>query len=365
MWPPSEFWIHALLSLWVPSIGIWLRWPASVSHSLGVVHIRNFSVFLSNFAMALWYITPTQGLSSRSNSRSSVPSDHPGLTTGIGYCVTLPVFGSILPRNIWPKSEYQTLPSRSSITSCGWISGFGKSYSVMITLVHHADPGVVVAVEFEIERAFRPPRLDHRDRILRHLAGLRVHLAEEHLAEVGVPDAALAIEHHVVRLDQRIRQVVLGDDYPGRPARKPRLSLERESPRLLLAQIDAGEPFRGLPAVAAALDVANRSAGEALRLQRRAAGVIAGHALENLHEAVGVVRRLHDALDGVAAVAVEQEPLLLVGARHARHPFGIGQVRGEIFHLPELEVGAGHAPGGDLRRLGAVAFVAGGARLRV
>src|SRR5258708_10559829 len=57
MWPPSEFLIHTLLSLWVPSIAIWPSWPASVSHSLGVVHIRNFSVFLSNFAMALWYIT--------------------------------------------------------------------------------------------------------------------------------------------------------------------------------------------------------------------------------------------------------------------------------------------------------------------
>jgi len=151
----------------------------------------------------------------------------------------------------------------------------------------------------------------------RHLAGVRVHLAEEHLAEVGVPDAAFAIEHHVVRLDQGIGQIVLGDNDPRRSARKPRLGLQREGPRLLLAQVDAGEPFRGLPAVAAALDVANRSACEPLRLERRAAGVITGHALENLHEAVGVVRRLHDALDRVAAVAVEQEPLLRVRARHA------------------------------------------------
>src|SRR5207249_1919010 len=135
MWPPSEFLIHTLLSLCVPSIAMWPSCPASESHSLGVVHIRNFSLFLSNFAMALWYITPTQGLSSLSNSRSSVPSDHPGLTTGIGYCATLPVFGSILPKNIWPKSEYQALPSRSSTTSCGWIRGFGRSYSVMITRV--------------------------------------------------------------------------------------------------------------------------------------------------------------------------------------------------------------------------------------
>src|SRR5580765_8531265 len=135
MWPPSEFLIHTLLSVCVPSMAMWPSWPPSLSHSLGVDHILNFSAFLSNFAIALWYITPTQGLSSRSISRSRVPSDHPGLTTGIGYCVTLPVFGSILPRNIWPKSEYHTWPSRSSTTSCGWISGLGRSYSVMITRV--------------------------------------------------------------------------------------------------------------------------------------------------------------------------------------------------------------------------------------
>jgi hypothetical protein len=69
-------------------------------------------------------------------------------------------------------------------------------------LVHHADPRVVVLVELKIERAFGPARLYHRDRILRDLAGLRVHLAEKHLAEIRIPDAALAVEHHVVRLDQ-------------------------------------------------------------------------------------------------------------------------------------------------------------------
>src|SRR5712671_665348 len=135
MFPTSEFLIHTLLSVGVPSMARWPSWPPSVSHSLGVCQNWNFSVFLSNFAMALWYITPTQGLSSLSNSRLSVPTGQPALTMGIGYWVTLPVFGSILPRNIWPKSEYQTVPALSSITSCGWISEFGRSYSVMITFV--------------------------------------------------------------------------------------------------------------------------------------------------------------------------------------------------------------------------------------
>src|SRR5207237_9999118 len=113
-----------------------------------------------------------------------------------------------------------------------------------------------------IERAFRPSRLDHGYGVLRDLAGFRIHLAEEHLAEVGVPGVALAIEHYVVRLDQRIRQVVFRDDHAGRPAREPRLGLQRVSPGLLLAQVDAREPFRGLPATPAALDVARRLAGD-------------------------------------------------------------------------------------------------------
>src|SRR5437763_12081635 len=97
---PSEFLIQTLLSVGVPVTARWPSWPPSVSHSLGVCHIVNFSVFLSNLAMALWYITPTHGLSSLSTSRLSVPCGQPALTIGIGYCVTLPVFGSILPRNI-------------------------------------------------------------------------------------------------------------------------------------------------------------------------------------------------------------------------------------------------------------------------
>src|SRR5262245_15495327 len=42
-------------------------------------------------------------------------------------------------------------------------------------LIHHADPRIVILVEFEIERAFGPSRLDYRNWILRHLAGLGVH----------------------------------------------------------------------------------------------------------------------------------------------------------------------------------------------
>src|ERR1051325_6166164 len=83
MWPPAEFFIHTLLSVGVPWIARWPSWPASLSHSLGVDHIWNLPVLRSSFALALWYITPIQGLPSRSISRSRVPSAQPGLPTGI------------------------------------------------------------------------------------------------------------------------------------------------------------------------------------------------------------------------------------------------------------------------------------------
>src|SRR5215510_7444230 len=72
-------------------------------------------------------------------------------------------------------------------------------------LVHYADPGVIVFIEFEVKRAFRPSRLNDWDRILRQLSRLRIHFAEKHLTEVGVPDIACAIEHDVVWLNQSIR----------------------------------------------------------------------------------------------------------------------------------------------------------------
>ena len=206
----------------------------------------------------------------------------------------------------WPASESHSLGVDQISNFLGLAVELGDR-----ALVHQADPGIVVLVDFEIERADRIARLRHRDRILRHLAGLRIHLAEEHLAEIRVPDVALVIEHHVVRLDQRIRQIVFGDDDMGGFAGEPRQGLERIVPGVLLAQIDAGEPFGGLlcasprPMICATASPTSRCG-----LQRRAAGIIAGHALEHLHEFVGVVGRAHDALERVAAVAVEQKSLL-------------------------------------------------------
>src|SRR3954454_12551468 len=79
-------------------------------------------------------------------------------------------------------------------------------------LIHHPDPGIAVLVEPEIERADRITRLQHWDRVFRDLAGLRIHLAEELLAEMRKPDHALFVERDVMRLDLPPRQRVFGDD---------------------------------------------------------------------------------------------------------------------------------------------------------
>ena len=102
---------------------------------------------------------------------------------------------------------------------------------------------------------------------------------------------------------------------------------------------------------------------ESLRLQRRGTGIIAAHAYDDLLEPVGVVGRLHDALERVAAGAVEQEPLLIVRARHADQPFRIGEMRRKVLHLLELEVGLGFLPGRNVRGLGAVQLIASRPRL--
>src|ERR1051325_489740 len=70
------------------------------------------------------------------------------------------------------------------------------------------------------------------------------------------------------------------------------------------------------------------------------------------------------ALEGVAAVAVEQELLLLVAARHAGHPLGVGKLPGEVARLPELDVGLGLPVRRNVRGAGSVELVTRGARLQ-
>src|SRR5438132_12920775 len=64
-----------------------------------------------------------------------MPVGKPALIVGTGYSVTFAVFGSSRPRNCSPKFENQTMPSPSTMTSCGSMVFRGRSYSVMRTCV--------------------------------------------------------------------------------------------------------------------------------------------------------------------------------------------------------------------------------------
>ena len=70
------------------------------------------------------------------------------------------------------------------------------------------------------------------------LAGSRIELAEDLLAEAGVPRDAARVDDHVVRLPRSLRQIVLGVDDLRRLARRPRQRLERVAPLRSGAQID-------------------------------------------------------------------------------------------------------------------------------
>ena len=126
----------------------------------------------------------------------------------------------------------------------------------------------------------------------------------------------------------------------SRPGRA-RQRLQIVSPVVGRAQIDGREILGHLAVLLGRAGA--RAVEHRLRLDRLADGAIAHHAGDDLGPLVGVMRRLHDAFHSVAARAVEQRRLLLFGPRHAHHPFGIGELIGQILGLVELEI--------DIRRL--------------
>src|SRR2546426_725441 len=79
-------------------------------------------------------------------------------------------------------------------------------------------------------------------------------------------------------------------------------------------------------------------ADAALRLERVAARSVARHPHHHLHEFVGIVSGLEEALQRVTADAAADPVLLLFGSRHAHEPFGIGELRGYIGYLAKLEI---------------------------
>ena len=94
-------------------------------------------------------------------------------------------------------------------------------------LIRHADPEIAVRIELEIERALRLLRPQQVGSVWSDdLAGLGIELADELVAEIGIPGVPVGIDHHVMRQRFFARQVVFGDDHLGGVALRARQRLE-------------------------------------------------------------------------------------------------------------------------------------------
>ena len=205
-------------------------------------------------------------------------------------------------------------------------------------LVHEPDPDIAVLVDFEVEGALRMIRLLHRDRIVRRLPRLRIHLGEELFAEMREPDHAVGIDDDVMGLDLPPRQIVFRDDDLGGAALGARKLLDLERMRRASIQVDAREIFGEFLRDGGRHRRTPVLADQPLRLQVRGPGIIAGHPLEHLEEVGFGMPRLENPLQRVAVRAVEHHPFDLVGARRAHHPFGVGDLLGARLGGNEREV---------------------------
>ena len=227
-------------------------------------------------------------------------------------------------------------------------------------LIHQADPDEAILVHFEIERALGMIGLLHRNREIRHLAGLRVELGEELLAEVRIPDHAVGIDDHVVGLNLLSGQIIFGDDDARSAAGRTRRHLEVEAVLGLAAEIErrkiVGDALRRgrIDGGAAVIAV------EALRLHVRGAGIIAAHALEHLEEFRAGVLGFKNPLNGMAIRAVEQRALQLFRTGRARQPLRIRQLIGGHRRGLELEVSRGGLGGREFDQARTVERIARG-----
>ena len=172
------------------------------------------------------------------------------------------------------------------------------------------------------------------------------------------------IDDHVMRLDRLARQIVFGIDDARRRAGRARQGLQFEIPFRPGAEVDAGEIFGRAPVDPHPLiaPLFHQALGAPqLRMRRNALVHIALHARQDHgQEFVGAVLRIQRPRQRVTADAIEQLPLLGVGARHAGEPFCISKLRGNILDLAQRKVGRRGLVGYHRNLTGAIEVVASG-----
>ena len=136
---------------------------------------------------------------------------------------------------------------------------------------------------------------------------------------------------------------VLGVDDPGGLTRRARQCLQRVAPGRSRAQIE-GAQILGLAAPRRQLALGRHHAASdprrrrSLRHQRKGERWVAGHPLDDGHEAVRVVARTGDELQRMAVGAAADRCPLIVGARETRQPLGVGQLGCEVARFRERQI---------------------------
>ena len=185
------------------------------------------------------------------------------------------------------------------------------------SLVHHPQPNVSFRIKSQVESAGGGAGFGYRNGVLHCFGGLGVELPQVLGAKIGIPNHAFGVDGGVMRHRLWTRQIVLGDDHPGRLALRPWERLHRILPFGNLAEIDRAQILRELGHLLLLRWRRLAHAGPHLRAQRRAALRVSSHSLQDLHELVGVVTRPSDALHRVAGDATQETLLLFIGSRHA------------------------------------------------
>ncbi len=227
-------------------------------------------------------------------------------------------------------------------------------------LEHVRQPQVALRIDLEVERALGKIFALHGDGELLILQRARIEAPEELLVEHREPDDAVRVDDRVVRHQRPSRQLVLGDHHARALAGDARQRLQRVRPGAG-ALVDGGEILRVALDVRA--EVAHRVARDQAHLRTLDVAVVgvARHALHHLHEARGVVVRVGDALERVAADAAVKEFLLVAGARKALQPFRVGELRAQILRLAQPQLDRRRRTVGDVSSDRILQLVAAGA----
>ena len=224
---------------------------------------------------------------------------------------------------------------------------------------HYPEPGqpdeMPPVVEPHAEDALRRRRLQHGNRPLGRLAGLRIEPAENLLPERGVPHHALRVDDHVVRLARAGRQIVFGVDDARGTILRTRQRLEGVAPLSSRTEVEGAQVFAlATPGLLLPLGVHSTAADarrrRSLHHEWNGERGITRHALDDFREFAGVMPRTSRKGQHVAVRAATHRGFLVVSAWETVQPFRVCQLRGQVARLFQLQIRRRHTRRGHGHR---------------